>query len=61
MTGLKRRATTAPMYRAARTRGASTPDGAFAPEGTAVPVVRSHPHQGGYLSAIQRAQLRQVS
>ena len=40
--------------------GASTPDGAFAPQRAAVPVEGSHTHQGGDLPAVQRAQLRQV-
>ena len=40
--------------------GASTPDGAFAPQGAAVPVEGSHLYQGGDLPAVQRAQLRQI-
>ena len=40
--------------------GATAPDGAFAPQSAAVPVLGSHAHQGGDLPAVQRAQLRQV-
>ena len=40
--------------------GAPAPDGPFAPQGAAIAVEGSHSHQGGYLPAIQRSQLRQV-
>ena len=60
MRGLKRLATNAPMYRAARTPGASTPDGTFAPQRAAVSVEGSHTNQGSDLTTVQRAQLRQV-
>ena len=41
--------------------GTSTPDAAPSSHLAAVPVEGSHSHQGGYLSAVERAQLKQVS
>ncbi len=40
--------------------GPSTPDGAFAPQGTTVPVEGSHAHQGSDLPAVESAQFGQV-
>ena len=40
--------------------GPSTPDGAFAPQGTTVPVEGSHAHQGSDLSAVESAQFGRV-
>ena len=49
-----------PHVQSAANSGASTPDGAFAPQSTAVSVEGSHTNQGSDLTTVQRAQLRQV-
>ena len=49
-----------PHVQSAANSGASTPDGAFAPQSTAVSVEGSHTNQGSDLTTVQRAQLRKV-
>ena len=50
-----------PHVEGAAHSGTSAPDTPFAPQGAAVTVEGSHPHQGGDLPAFQSAQLRQYA
>ena len=60
MTGLRRLAANASMYKTARIRALPPNTVPFAPQRATVPVEGSHSHQGGDLPAVQGPQLRQV-